>query len=156
MDAHPSDIYVQEYFTDTLASIQISTYQVDDLVVGKKKLVSESFLKRLQDDLIDFAQKLSVTLSDEERISRNLETQSVPSSASLALYIGDRNTPERETSTDDPVPNVYIGVYTVKVAKQGYQSYEFQINLVEDTGTTIYCQFAKEEDKTETTNCKLE
>lgn len=83
----------------------------------------------------------------------DLHVVSTPSSSRVTLWVRNSDEPERETTTEDTLKNVYRGRYLARVEKSGWKRAELPINLLRETGT-LGCSLV-ESSSSEPSTCRL-
>ncbi len=69
----------------------------------------------------------------------SISVTSNPPGASVSFIIASDDKAERELDTNGTVANLYLGNYTVKIAKEGYRSKELYIKLLDEPLAALLC-----------------
>lgn len=75
--------------------------------------------------------------AQDSDLSVNLTVTSEPDEAHIVLKADSE---QRETRTNNPMPNVFRGLYEYTITKGGFKTGRGQINLIDDDGLLIQCK----------------
>lgn len=62
----------------------------------------------------------------------------------------------RATATDDDLKNLYRGLYTYTVTRNGYKTVKAPLNLIDEDGRVLVCRLVKATDAADATPCRLQ
>jgi hypothetical protein len=83
----------------------------------------------------------------------NITVTSAPAGAAVLFVVGTSSEIERQIDTNSTAANLFLGDYTVKIAKDGYKSKELPIKLLDEPLTAIACTLRRTSDA-ESTTCE--
>jgi hypothetical protein len=78
--------------------------------------------------------------AQDSDLSVDLKVTSEPDQALLSLVAGREN---RQTRSNNTMPNVFRGLYEYTIKKNGFKTGAGQINLIDDDGLSIQCTLVK-------------
>jgi hypothetical protein len=97
----------------------------------QEQQITEAMFKKIAERVEAFFAKLN-------KKSVDLEIESVPDGATFVLTAqgGSRRT----NDTNARITNVFRGIYTFQLSKDGYQSVSREVNLVDEAANNIVCK----------------
>lgn len=79
-----------------------------------------------------------------DKLALTLSVQSTPPEADFVIQIKDNVRSQRTITTNDQLPNVWRGVYTATVRKQGFRDAIYTLDLINDSRTQVLCTLRPE------------
>jgi len=95
--------------------------------------VEETEFKKIIAGVEEFFSKLS-----QNKKSVNLEVQSLPDGATFVFTAEGGNS--RTNDTNARITNIFRGLYTFRLSKEGYRTISREVNLVDEAANTIVCK----------------
>lgn len=89
------------------------------------------------------------------RLALDVVVDSSPAQAAVDLQVGQNAQTHRGTQTNDHLANVWRGVYTAIVTKNGYRTATKTLDLINDSRTHLRCTLATSNSNREST-CQVE
>ena len=106
------------------------------------------------DRAFDLINEHTQALQDVPDFVFDLTVVSVPNEADFKLYITNHSSPDYRTYTDDVVQNVYRGLYTLVVEKEGFESVVRRLDTILDLREKLICSLYPV-NRSDESNCKL-